>query len=70
MPGGEIYLALDRGVIDSAEFSTPYATYPLGFQEIAKNVMVPGWHQVSYQNMFIVNKKAWDSLTPQQKSYS
>lgn len=68
LPGGEIYLALDRGVIDSAEFSTPYATYPLGFQEIAKNVMVPGWHQVSCQNMFIVNKKAWDSLTPQQKA--
>ncbi len=62
LPGGEIYLALERGVIDAAEFSTPYITFPLGFQEIAKNVIVPGWHQTSVQLMTLVNKKAYDSL--------
>lgn len=62
LPGGEIYLALERGVIDSAEFSTPYITYPMGFQEICKNIMVPGWHQTAVQLMFDVNKKAYDKL--------
>ncbi len=62
LPGGEIYLAFERGVLDSAEFSTPYITYPMGFQEIAKNVMVPGWHQTAVQLMFEVNKKAYDRL--------
>ncbi len=67
LPGGEIYLALERGVIDSAEFSTPYITYPMGFQEIAKNIMVPGWHQTAVQLMFDVNKKAYDKLPDRLK---
>ncbi|MGA1847468.1 TRAP transporter substrate-binding protein [Deferribacter abyssi] len=62
LPGGEIYLAFERGVLDSAEFSTPFITYPMGFQEIAKNVMVPGWHQTAVQLMFEVNKRAYDKL--------
>lgn len=62
LPGGEIYLALERGVIDGAEFSTPSATYPLGFQEVAKNALVPGWYQTACQNMFMINKKAYDKL--------
>ncbi|MDQ7032416.1 MAG: TRAP transporter substrate-binding protein DctP [Desulfonauticus sp.] len=62
LPGGEIYLAFERGVLDSAEFSTPFITYPMGFQDIAKNVMVPGWHQTAVQLMFEVNKKAYDEL--------
>jgi TRAP-type mannitol/chloroaromatic compound transport system substrate-binding protein len=64
LPGGEVYLALDRGVIDSAEFSTPFITFPLGFHEIAKNVIMPGWHQPGVQLMTMVNKKAYDSLPP------
>jgi TRAP-type mannitol/chloroaromatic compound transport system substrate-binding protein len=64
LPGGEIYLAFERGVLDSAEFSTPFITYPMGFQEIAKNVMLPGWHQTGVQNMFSINKKAYDELPP------
>ncbi|MGA9261858.1 MAG: TRAP transporter substrate-binding protein DctP, partial [Desulfobacterales bacterium] len=31
LPGGEIYLALERGVIDAAEFSAPAIDYPMGF---------------------------------------
>ncbi|TYB34052.1 MAG: ABC transporter substrate-binding protein [Flexistipes sinusarabici] len=62
VPGGETYLALERGVVDGAEFSTPSATYPLGFQEVAKNVIVPGWYQTSCQNMFMVNEKAYNEL--------
>ncbi|WP_022851665.1 TRAP transporter substrate-binding protein [Limisalsivibrio acetivorans] len=62
MPGGEVYLALERGVIDSAEFSSPSITLPMGFHEVAKNVVEPGWHQPSVQLMSMVNKKAYDKL--------
>ena len=38
LPGGEVYLALERGVIDAAEFSSPAINYPMGFDEITKYV--------------------------------
>lgn len=62
LPGGEVYLALERGVIDAAEFSTPALNYPLGFDDITKYVISPGVHQPAIQNMVVFNKKAWDSL--------
>ena len=39
LPGGEVYLALERGVIDAAEYSTPAMNYPMGFDEITKYVI-------------------------------
>jgi TRAP-type mannitol/chloroaromatic compound transport system substrate-binding protein len=36
LPGGEIFLALERGVLDAAEFSSPAINYPLGWQDITK----------------------------------
>lgn len=62
LPGGEVYLALERGVIDAAEFSTPAINYPMGFDEITKYVIEPGVHQPSVQCAFFINKDAWDKL--------
>ncbi|GAB4171068.1 MAG: TRAP transporter substrate-binding protein [Geothermobacteraceae bacterium] len=62
LPGGEVYLALERGVIDAAEFSAPAINYPMGFDEITKYVIEPGVHQPSVQCSVFFNKKAWDSL--------
>jgi TRAP-type mannitol/chloroaromatic compound transport system substrate-binding protein len=62
LPGGEVYLALERGVIDAAEFSTPAMNYPLGFDEITKYVIQPGVHQPSVQCAFFINKDAWNKL--------
>jgi TRAP-type mannitol/chloroaromatic compound transport system substrate-binding protein len=62
LPGGELYLALERGVIDAAEFSTPAMNYPLGFDEITKYVIQPGVHQPSVQCAFFINKDAWNKL--------
>lgn len=62
LPGGEVYLALERGVIDAAEFSTPAMNYPMGFDEITKYVIQPGVHQPSVQCAFFINKDAWDKL--------
>ncbi len=62
LPGGEIYLALERGVIDAAEFSTPAMNYPLGFDEITKYVIEPGVHQPAVQCALFFNKEAYDKL--------
>jgi len=62
LPGGEVYLALERGVIDAAEFSAPAINYPMGFDEITKYVIEPGVHQPSVQCSVFFNKQAWDSL--------
>ena len=62
LPGGEIYLALERGVIDGAEFSTPAMNYPMGFDEITKYVITPGVHQPSVQCSLFFNKDAYNKL--------
>ncbi len=62
LPGGEVYLALERGVIDAAEFSTPAINYPMGFDEITKYVIEPGVHQPSVQTSCFINKDAWNEL--------
>ncbi|BCA78913.1 TRAP transporter substrate-binding protein DctP [Desulfuromonas sp. AOP6] len=62
LPGGEVYLALERGVIDAAEYSTPAINYPMGFDEITKYVITPGVHQPGFQCDIMINQKAWDAL--------
>lgn len=62
LPGGEIYLALERGVIDAAEFSSPAITYPMGFDQITDYVIEPGVHQPSCQCSVFFNQDRWDAL--------
>jgi TRAP-type mannitol/chloroaromatic compound transport system substrate-binding protein len=62
LPGGEVYLALERGLIDAAEFSAPAINYPMGFDEITKYVIQPGVHQPAVQNAVFFNKQAWEKL--------
>lgn len=62
LPGGEVYLALERGVIDAAEFSSPAINYPMGFDEITKYVIEPGVHQPSVQCALFFNKDAYNKL--------
>ena len=62
LPGGEVYLALERGVIDAAEFSAPAINYPMGFDDITKYVIEPGVHQPSVQCGLLFNMDAWNAL--------
>jgi len=62
LPGGEVYLALERGVIDAAEFSSPAINYPMGFDEVTKYSIQPGVHQPACQCALFFNKEAWDEL--------
>ncbi|SHO42605.1 TRAP transporter substrate-binding protein [Desulfopila aestuarii] len=62
LPGGEVYLALERGVIDAAEFSSPAMNYPMGFDEITKFAIQPGVHQPGIQCALFFNMDAWNKL--------
>ena len=61
-PGGEVYLALQTGVLDAAEFSSPAVNYPMGFDEVTQYIIQPGVHQPACQFAFFFNKKSYDEL--------
>ncbi|MDX5383811.1 MAG: TRAP transporter substrate-binding protein DctP [Rhodobacterales bacterium] len=62
LPGGEIFPALERGVIDAAEFVGPYQDRRLGLQNAAKFYHTTGWHEPSTTGELLISKAAWDSL--------
>src|SRR4026209_182529 len=64
LPGGEIFPALERGVIDAAEFVGPYQDRRLGLHKAAKYYYTTGWHESSTVTELIIHKAAWDSLPP------
>ncbi len=67
LPGGELYQALERGVLDATEFSLPTVDEQLGFYQVAKFYHLPGWHQPSTSQYLYVNAESWEELTePQQ----
>jgi len=63
LPGGEIYLAVERGTLDGAEFSSPGIDWEMGFAEITKYWTAPAWFQPSSQVGTMVNLKAYNSLS-------
>ncbi len=63
MAGGEIYQALERGVIDGAEFSTPNVDWSAGFQQVTDYWATPGWHQSASVFGVMINQQAWDQLS-------
>lgn len=62
LPAGEIFPALERGVIDAAEFVGPFQDRRLGLHKAAKYYYTTGWHETSTVTELAINKKAWDSL--------
>ncbi|WP_299584020.1 TRAP transporter substrate-binding protein [uncultured Microbulbifer sp.] len=62
IPGGELYTALQTGVIDATEWVGPYNDLAFGFHQVAEYYYYPGWHEPGSMMEFIVNKKAFDQL--------
>lgn len=62
LPGGEIVPALERGVIDAAEFNNPASDQALGFPDVAKICMVQSYHQPSEFFEVLVSRRVWDGL--------
>lgn len=68
MAPGDIYAALDRGVIDATEFSTPAADLSAGFHEVAKYYYFPGWHQQAAFAQLLINLDTWNGLSDAHKT--
>jgi TRAP-type mannitol/chloroaromatic compound transport system substrate-binding protein len=62
LPPGEIYAALERGVIDTSEYVGPHDDMVLGLHKTAPYYYYPGWHQPGTTTEFSFNKKAYDAL--------
>jgi TRAP-type mannitol/chloroaromatic compound transport system substrate-binding protein len=68
LPGGEIVPALDRGLIDAAEFNNASSDRLLGFPDVAKNCMLQSFHQSTEQFEILFNKAKYDALPGELKS--
>jgi TRAP-type mannitol/chloroaromatic compound transport system substrate-binding protein len=62
LPGGEIFLALDRGAIDAAEWTGPYDDEKLGLNKAARYYYYPGWWEPGPTLTALVNLQAWSRL--------
>jgi TRAP-type mannitol/chloroaromatic compound transport system substrate-binding protein len=68
LPGGEIVPALDRGLLDAAEFNNASSDRLLGFPDVAKVCMLQSFHQSSEQFEILFNKKKYDVLSGDHKA--
>jgi TRAP-type mannitol/chloroaromatic compound transport system substrate-binding protein len=66
--GPDIYPALERGVIDGAEWVGPYDDEKLGFHRIAPFYYYPGWWEYSPSVDFMVNARAYEALPAAYKA--
>ena len=60
---GDIFPALEKGVIDATEFSMPTMDLSYGFYQVAKFNYFPGWHQQSTASELLMNKEKWEALS-------
>ena len=68
LPGGEIVPALDRGLIDAAEFNNATSDRILGFPDVVKNCMLQSFHQSGEQFEILFNKSKYDGLPAELKA--
>ena len=68
LPGAEIVPALDRGLLDGAEFNNASSDRLLGFPDVTKHCMLQSFHQSGEQFEILFNKKKYDTLSPELKS--
>jgi TRAP-type mannitol/chloroaromatic compound transport system substrate-binding protein len=65
MGAGEIVPAMDRGLLDAAEFNNPSSDRNLGFADVSKNYMLQSYHQSAECFEIIFNKTKFDGLAPE-----
>ncbi len=68
LPGGEIVPALDRGLIDAAEFNNASSDRLLGFPDVAKNCMLQSFHQSGEQFEILFNGPKYRALPDELRS--
>ena len=68
LPGGEIVSAMDRGLLDAAEFNNATSDRLLGFPDVAKVCMLQSFHQNAEQFEIMFNKTKFDALPVKMKA--
>ena len=68
LPGGEIVSAMDRGLLDAAEFNNASSDRVLGFPDVSKVCMLQSYHQNAEQFELLFNKAKYDALPPKLKN--
>jgi TRAP-type mannitol/chloroaromatic compound transport system substrate-binding protein len=68
LPGGEIVSAMDRGLIDAAEFNNATSDRVLGFADVSKVCMLQSYHQNAEQLEITFNKTKFDALPDKLKA--
>src|SRR5207248_105688 len=68
LPGGEIVSAMDRGLIEAAEFNNATSDRILGFAHVSKVCMLQSYHQNAEQLEITFNKTKYDTLPDKMKA--
>jgi TRAP-type mannitol/chloroaromatic compound transport system substrate-binding protein len=68
LPGGEIVPAMDRGLLDAAEFNNATSDRILGFADVSKVCMLQSYHQNAEQFEITFNKTKFDALPDKMKA--
>jgi TRAP-type mannitol/chloroaromatic compound transport system substrate-binding protein len=68
LPGGEIVPAMDRGLIEAAEFNNASSDRVLGFPDVSKVCMLQSYHQNAEQFEIMFNKTKYDALPAKMKA--
>lgn len=62
MSGGEIYTALERGILDATEWVGPFHDLRLGLNRAARYYYYPGWHEPGTEFELMINIARWQTL--------
>ena len=68
LPGGEIVPAMDRGLLDAAEFNNASSDRILGFPDVSKVCMLQSYHQSAETFEIMFNKPKYDALPAKMKA--
>jgi len=68
LPGGEIVPAIDRGLLDGAEFNNASSDRILGFPDVSKVCMLQSFHQNAEQFEIMFNKTKFDALPAKMRA--
>ena len=68
LPGGEIVAAMDRGLLDAAEFNNASSDRVLGFADVSKVCMLQSFHQNAEQFEIMFNKDKYNALPEKMRA--
>jgi TRAP-type mannitol/chloroaromatic compound transport system substrate-binding protein len=68
LPGGEIVSAMDRGLLDAAEFNNASSDRALGFADVSKVCMLQSYHQNAEQFEITFNKDKYNGLPEKMRA--